>query len=223
MGRPKAILLACVPALLLPACHEEKNVVAPALSATCEARPASGAAPLAVSFLLGVSGAAGPITVSIDYGDGQTGTNPDASHSYAAAGSYTASFNVTTSTQSARCSAAVSVTGGGSTPSGENQPPHAVFKTTPAVAGGKITGPSPLDVIFNMCASSDPEGDELYFLMDFDGDGRFDWGGTTGAHCRGDHVYTTGTYTAENCLYDRDKSGKPLHDDICKTYVIVVP
>jgi len=25
------------------------------------------------------------------------------------------------------------------------------------------------------------------------------------------------------CLYDRDKNGKALHDDICKTYLIVVP
>ena len=39
----------------------------------------------------------------------------------------------------------------------------------------------------------------------------------------GGFVYTTGNYTAEMCLYDRDKSGKALHDDICKTYVIVVP
>ena len=112
---------------------------------------------------------------------------------------------------------------GGTSPVGGNQAPNAVFKSTPAVSGGKITGPSPLDVIFNMCASSDPEGDELYFLMDFDGDGHFDFGGVTGGHCRADHVYTTGTYTAENCLYDRDKNGKALHDDICKTYVIVVP
>ena len=74
-----------------------------------------------------------------------------------------------------------------------------------------------------MCASSDPEGDELYFLNDYDGDGKFDFGGITGGHCRSDHVYTTGNYTAEMCLYDRDKNGKALHDDICKTYVIAVP
>jgi PKD repeat protein len=219
----RSILLVVGLAALLPGCNEEKNMVAPALQTTCEARPSSGAAPLAVSFLIGVSGAAGPTSFSIDYGDGQTGTNPDSSHSYTAPGSYTAAFSISTSSQSARCSVAVSVGGSTLPPPGGNQAPHAVFKSTPAVSGGQITGPSPLDVTFNMCASSDPEGDELYFLMDFDGDGVFDWGGITGAHCRADHVYTTGTYTAENCLYDRDKNGQALHDDICKTYVIVVP
>ena len=221
MNRNRGILLACLAALLLPACDEESNVAATALSSTCEARPASGPAPLAVTFLLNVSGAEGPITVSISYGDGTSGTNPDVPHSYAAAGTYSAAFDIRTQTQSARCTAPVSVTG--SNPPSGNQPPTAVFKTTPAATGPTITGSSPLDVIFNMCASSDPEGDELYFLNDYDGDGKFDFGGLTGGHCRSDHVYTTGNYTAETCLYDRDKNGKALHDDICKTYVIVVP
>ena len=221
MGRPKATLLACLPALLLPACHEDKNVVAPALSATCEARPASGPAPLAVSFLLNVTGAQGPVTVSINYGDGQTGTNPDTAHSYTAPGTYAASFDVTTQTQSSRCTTTVSV---GPGPASGNQPPTAVFKTTPTASGSTIKATaSPVDVIFNMCASSDPEGDELYFLVDFEGDDHFDFGGITGGHCRVDHVYTSGRYEPENCLYDRDKNGKALHDDICKTYVIVVP
>lgn len=222
MNRNRGIVLACLSALLLPGCDDEQNVTAPALSSTCEARPASGPAPLAVSFLLNVSGAEGPITVSISYGDGTSGTNPDTPHSYAAAGSYSAAFDIRTQTQSARCTAPVSVSG--SNPTSGNQPPNAVFKSTPAVSGGKITGPaSPLTVSFNMCASSDPEGDELYFLFDFDGDERFDFGGVTGGHCRVDHVYTTGTHEAVNCLYDRDTSRKALHDDICKTYLIVVP
>jgi len=221
MNQNRGILFACLLALLLPACDDE-SVVAPTLSSTCEARPASGPAPLAVSFLLNVSGAEGPITVSISYGDGASGTNPDVPHSYAAAGSYTASFDIRTQTQSARCTAAVSVAGGATPPSG-NQPPSAVFKSTPAAVGPTISGTSPLDVIFNMCASSDPEGDQLYFLADYDGDEKFDFGGITGAHCRSNHVYTTGNYTAVMCLYDRDKSGKALHDDICKTYLVVVP
>jgi len=222
MNRNRGILLACLSALLLPGCDDEQNVTAPALSSTCEARPASGPAPLAVSFLLNVSGAEGPITVSISYGDGTSGTNPDTPHSYAAAGSYSAAFDIRTQTQSARCTAPVSVSGG-SNPASGNQPPNAVFKSTPAAVGPTISGSSQLDVIFNMCASSDPEGDQLYFLADYDGDEKFDFGGTTGAHCRSDRVYTTGNYTAVMCLYDRDKNGKALHDDICKTYLIVVP
>jgi hypothetical protein len=223
MSRAFRVTLACLVPLLLGACQKEQSVVAPTLSASCAANPAAGAAPLSVTFQLNVSGAAGPFSVAVNYGDGQSGTSPDAPHSYLAAGSYSVSFDVSTSTQSARCSTAVTVTGGTSATSG-NQPPHAVFKSTPEVSGGKITGAaSPLDVIFNMCASSDPEGDQLYFLYDFDGDGHFDFGGITGAHCRTDHVYTTGSYVAENCLYDRDQNGKALHDDICKSYVIVVP
>ncbi len=223
MNRNRGLLLVCLPALLLPACNDEESVAAPTLASTCEARPASGAAPLAVSFLLNVSGAQGPFSVQISYGDGATGTNPDAAHSYAAPGSYSASFDVSTQTQSARCTTTVAVSPGTLPPSG-NQAPDAVFKSTPAAKGSTITATSsPLDVIFNMCASSDPEGDQLYFLMDFDGDGSFDWGGISGAHCRADHVYTSGTYTAETCLYDRDKDGKALHDDVCKTYIISVP
>jgi PKD repeat protein len=221
MKRNRGMLLVCLLALPLPACDDE-NVTTPVLSSTCEARPASGPAPLAVSFLLNVTGAEGPITVSISYGDGASGTNPDAPHIYTAAGGYNASFDIRTQTQSARCTTAVSVSAR-QPPASGNRPPDAVFKVTPAPVGGTISGPSPLTVSFNMCASSDPEADELYFLFDFEGDEKFDFGGVTGGHCRVDHVYTTGTYEPVNCLYDRDKNRNALHDDICKTYVVKVP
>jgi PKD repeat protein len=172
-----------------------------------------------VSFLLGVSGAEGPFTVAVTYGDGSSGTNPDAPHTYAQAGAFTAAFTVATATQSARCSTAVSVQAGPSPRS--NQPPQAVFKTTPDAVAGTIRGTAPLDVRFNMCASSDPEGDRLLFLMDFDGDGQFDHAGTTGAHCRTDHSYAAGTWTARNCLRDVDSGGQARHDDECRTYTVV--
>ncbi len=213
-------VVACLPALLLPGCQED-SVLAPALSATCEARPASGAAPLTVSFLLTVSGAEGPITVAINYGDGQTGSNPDGTHTYTAAGSYTVSMNVTTSTQSARCSAPVAVSASPLPFPGGNQPPKADFKTTPVAVNREIVGKAPLTVSFNMCASSDPEGDELYFLMDFDGDEKYDFGGITGYHCRADRAYAVGTWKPVVCLYDRDASRKALHDDICQGYTVV--
>jgi hypothetical protein len=219
MNARLARLAACLPALLFPGCQEE-TVLAPALSATCEARPSSGPAPLTVSFLLTVSGAEGPITVAITYGDGQSGTNPDATHTYGAAGSFTASMDVTTSTQSARCSASIAV-GGSPAPQGGNQPPTPVFRTTPAAVGSTITGQAPLTVSFNMCASSDPEGDELYFLMDFDGDEKYDFGGITGFHCRADRVYALGTWKPVICLYDMDANRKALHDDICQGYTVV--
>jgi len=213
------VLLASCLALMLPACQEDQVPTAPALTVTCEARPPSGAAPLAVSFLLNVAGAEGSLTFAISYGDGASGTNPDAPHTYVAAGSYSPSFNVSTRTQSARCSTTVSV-GPGATPRSGNQPPDAVFGTTPAAVGGMIVGKAPLSVRFDMCPTSDPEDDELYFLMDFDGDGRFDFKGITGFHCRADHIYALGTWKAVICLYDRDKDRNPLHDDICRSYTV---
>jgi len=219
-----ACVLAGILAVVGLACQEEQTVTAPALSATCEARPSSGPAPLAVSFLLGVSGAEGPFSVAVSYGDGASGTNPDAPHTYATTGSFTAAFTVTTATQSARCSTAVSVEPGSSpSPSpGANQPPKPVFKSDPNAVGATISGTAPLSVRFNMCLSSDPDGDDIYFTMDFDGDGKIDQGGTTGGNCRRDHVYSAGTWKARNCLRDIDANGKALHDDQCKTYSVVV-
>ncbi len=212
-------LVAGLALMLLPGCQED-SVLSPALTATCEARPGAGPAPLTVTFLLSVSGAEGPITVAVTYGDGQSGTNPDAPHTYATAGSYTATLGVTTATQSARCTAAVAVSGSTS-PTGGNQPPIAVFRTAPAAVNREIIGKAPLAVSFNMCASSDPEGDELYFLMDFDGDEKYDFGGITGFHCRADRVYALGTTKPVICVYDRDKNRNALHEDICESYTVI--
>jgi PKD repeat protein len=220
-------VLACVagalPALAGLGCQEQETLTAPALSATCEARPATGTAPLAVSFLLSVAGAEGPFSVAISYGDATSGTNPDVPHTYGSGGSYTASFTVTTATQSARCATTVTVlpATNASPPTG-NRPPTPVFKSTPDAVRSTISGTAPLSVRFNMCASSDPEGDRLYYVHDFDGDGKVDRGGLTGAHCRADHVYASGTWSARNCLHDIDASGAALHDEQCKTYSVVV-
>jgi PKD repeat protein len=218
-------IVACIVVALLavePACHKE-TVTSPTLSATCEARPPSGQVPLTVAFVLSVSGAEGSFDIAVSYGDGTSGTNPDVPHTYTTGGLFMAAFTVTTATQSARCSTTVTaVPGAVPTPAPSNQPPHAVFKSTPAAAGSTISGTAPLSVRFNMCASSDPDGDRLYFFYDFDGDGRIDSGGTTGAHCRTDHVYAAGTWKAKNCLHDMDANGEALHDDQCKTYSVVV-
>jgi hypothetical protein len=213
-------LVAGLALMLLPGCQED-SVLSPALTATCEARPGGGPAPLTVAFLLSVSGAEGPVTVAINYGDGQSGSNPDGTHTYSAAGSYTASFNVTTSTQSARCSSVVAVSGSTSPQTGGNQPPNAVFRTAPAAVKGEIVGKAPLSVSFDMCVTSDPEGDELYFLMDFDGDEKYDFGGITGFHCRADRVYALGTTKPVICVYDRDKNRNALHEDICASYTVI--
>ncbi len=223
-------IVACVVVALLavvgPACQEE-TVTAPTLSATCEARPSVGQVPLTVSFLLTVSGAQGSFNVAVSYGDGTGGTSADVPHTYSAEGAFTAAFTVTTATQSARCSTAVTVmpkNTGPTPPPGGNQPPHAVFKSTPDAVGhgSTISGTAPLSVRFNMCATSDPEADRLWFTMDFDGDGIDDSAGTTGAKCRKDFVYAAGTWKARNCVHDMDAHGEALHDNQCHTYSVVV-
>ena len=204
-----------------PACKHEETVTAPSLTVTCSAQPASGPAPLAVSFLVAVAGAQGTFTVAVTYGDGSTGADPNAPHTYAAAGYFIASFAASTPTQSASCATAVTVGPGSGQPLGGNQPPVPVFKTSPDANQGTIRGTDPFTVRFNMCPTADPEGDELYFAMDFNGDGRNDSAGTTGANCRKEHVYTAGTWTARMCVRDIDASGKPLHDAQCATYTVV--
>jgi hypothetical protein len=217
--------LLALSALAGTACQkEETTVTAPALAATCEARPASGTAPLTVSFVLAVSGAEGPFTVGVSYGDGQSGSNPDVPHTYATAGSYTASFTVTTATQSARCATTVSVLPGNvgpSPPPSGNLPPTAVFKSTPDAVKGTITGTAPLAVRFNMCATSDPEKDAMFFWMDLEGDGKWEVRGPTGASCRRDTVYAVGTREALLCLTDTGPDGEPLHPQQCHAFRVV--
>src|SRR5258708_12960780 len=86
-------ILGCGTAIALPIlagladCHKS-SPTAPTLSATCTANPASGPAPLAVSFTLNVAGSQGSFTVAIDYGDRSAGSNPNAPHPYTRAGMF---------------------------------------------------------------------------------------------------------------------------------------
>jgi hypothetical protein len=222
MRRPLAAAVALAALAVVPACQKDE-VVAPSLGVTCEARPGSGQAPLPVSFLLTVSGAAGTFDVSVSYGDGASGTSPDTPHTYVSAGTYVAAFTVTTATQSARCSATVTVAA--APPAPVNRPPDPVYKTTPEAVGtsqDKITGTAPLAVRFNLCASTDPDADLLWFSFDFDGDRHFDAEGTTGAYCRRDWTYTAGTWHPRVCVHDVTSSYEALHDDQCKSYTVTV-
>ena len=178
-----------------------------------------------MSFNLAVAGASGPLAVTVEYGDGTSGTNPDAVHSYAAAGLFTAAFTVNAGGQTARCSATVSVVAS-TVPTTliANTPPVAVFRTTPdAEPNGKITGAAPLVVRFNMCPTGDPDGDRLLFTMDFDGNGRNEVEGTSGAACRRDsNPYGSGTHFPRICVTDIDAEDQPLHAFQCRSYRVVV-
>jgi hypothetical protein len=206
-----------------PGCNKGDTLVAPTLAAECTATPATGTAPLTVAFNLNVSGAQGAFTVAVTYGDGASGASPDQPHTYAAPGTYTAAFTVKTTLQSALCSTTVVANATPPpTPPPANQEPHAVFKSTPTASGGRIFGTAPLTVTFNMCPSTDPDGNLLWFRMDFTDDGHWDVNGTTGANCRYNHTYAAGTYTATNCVTDMDADGDFLDPFQCHGYTVVV-
>jgi hypothetical protein len=217
------------------ACDDEAPT-APSLSVTCSANPGSGTAPLPVGFLLNVSGAQGAISVRINYGDGSSGTDPAATHVYANPGAYTASFDVQTPTQSALCTATVQVAARPTpsptpTPptSTTNRPPDVQFRTTPApTAGLTFDAVTSVTIAFNMCNSADPDGDDINFRMDFDGDGKFEVDGPTGADCRRSFTYEqTGPvsptlYTPVMCATDLLPSLSPAHPYQCRSYVVKV-
>jgi hypothetical protein len=224
--RRAALLLAAAGAgLALGACEEE-SPTAPALTVACAATPASGAAPLSVSFTLNVAGASGVAGVSIDYGDGQRGASPAAPHVYEAAGRYSAVFTVTTPTQSALCSALVEVSAPQPTPppAAENRPPLFVYDVDPDpnYPGGWFTTSSPLQVRFNLCRSSDPDGDRLLFRMDLDGDGVYEVEGPTGAECRRTRDFGYGVYRPKVCVTDMTSSLAPAHPYQCKDWTLEV-
>ncbi len=208
----------------------EGRVTELALTIRCAASPASGMAPLTVAFGLDIANALGAVSVAIQYGDGTQGSDPGARHVYTAAGDYMASITVSAGLETARCSVPISVAPGPAptpTPRVANRPPDAGFRTTPTSIGSAITGTAPFRVDFNMCTTVDPDGDRLYFRMDLDGDGAFEFHGSTGVDCRHSATYPVGTRTATQCVTDVDcpswplcEGIAPLHSFQCRSYTV---
>ena len=146
-------------------------------TAVVTATPTSGVAPLAVSF--SAAGSSDPdgnaLTYSWNFGDGTTGSGLSTTHTYTAAGSYTASVTVSDGSLSAQATAAIQV-------SAPNRAPVA------AITASATSGTAPLAVVLNGSGSSDPDGNPLVFTWDF-GDGQAGTGAVVG------HVYpAAGTY-----------------------------
>jgi len=200
-----------------PACQETTSEATPALAIECAAVPASGQAPLTVAFALGVRNAVGAWNVSLSYGDGSVGTDPDARHVYRVAGDYVASITVNAGSESARCSVPIAVLAAAAPTPGpvdDNSWPDPSFRTNPAATGSTITGRAPLVVRFNLCQSQDRDGDGLFFRFDLDGDGVYEHVGTTGADCSREAAYAVGTRTATLCVTDGDCPTWPLCEDL---------
>lgn len=213
-----------------PACQETTTEPPPPLAIQCSAHPTSGAAPLTVAFGLDVANALGAITVAIQYGDGAQGTDPDARHIYGAAGNYMASLTVTASSETARCSVPITVAAAPApipTPRVANQPPVPDFITNPPASGSTLLGTVPFRVEFNLCRTTDVDKDALYYKMDLDGNGSFEFFGATGVDCRHGATYAVGTRTATICVTDKDCPSWPLCDDYqplhpyqCRSYTV---
>jgi PKD repeat protein len=216
---------------LSTACAHDTTAPTPTLAIQCAAVPPGGAAPLSVAFTLDAQNAPCPLTFDISYGDGARSVDPDARHLYSAAGEYVASITLSSGNQTARCSVPISVSPPAPPPAGDNGWPNASFRTTPAAAGSTINGRAPLTVQFNMCRSSDPEDNPLYFRMDLDGDAAYEFFGPTGADCRHEAVYAAGTRTVTLCVTDFDcPADAPwcpdlpryrIHPYQCQSYTVV--
>ena len=230
-GRTRFAIAVVLAAGSGPACLQDTTTEATApLAVGCSANPTAGPAPLTVAFGLDFANALGAIAVAIHYGDGTQGTDPDARHVYAVAGDYMASFTVTAGIETARCSIPISVAPAPAptpTPRVANQPPDAVFRTTPATSGTALTGTAPFHVDYNMCTTVDPDGDRLLFRMDLDGDGAFEFRGSSGVDCRHGATYAVGTRTATLCVADVNcpswplcEDYQPLHAFQCRSYTV---
>jgi hypothetical protein len=221
--RGKCLLPSVVAVFALIGCNDnDNNPAAGSLTLACSASPTSGTAPLQVGFTVVTTGATGPFTIAVNFGDGTTATGSSVGHLYTTPGNYTAQFSASGSGgSSGQCSASIAVQAPPPGPVGPvgNQPPDAVFKTNPASVGGTISGTAPLEVLFNMCPTSDPDHDTLFFTMDFQLDGILDVHGTTGADCRRAFTYPLGTTRARICVSDTD-GGAALHPAQCETYTI---
>jgi hypothetical protein len=109
-------------------------------------------------------------------------------------------------------------------PVGPNVLPVLVLKTEPLADSGGVVRGTP--VVFSLCDSvnPDPANRELYFTMDFLGNGTATVAGTTGAECRASFDYSTHPIAvAELCIVDRDKTTHAeLHEYQCEKVTVDV-
>ncbi len=154
--------------------------------AVASATPLSGLSPLLVTFdaSLSTDPNGDVLTYAWTFGDGTSGTGAKPTHTYSAAGIFTATVAVSDGRGgSAQATVKITVT----TPGNNN--PVAVASATPT------TGTAPLVVAFNASASSDPDADPLTFTWAF-GDG------TSGTGATPSHTYSAGTFAASVTVTD---------------------
>ena len=158
-------------------------------TAVASADVTSGTAPLTVNFD-GSSSSDADGTISSyawDFGDGNSSTAVNPSHTYSSAGTYTATLTVTDD-QGAVDTASITIT---VTTGSQNQPPIAVITATPT------GGPSPLIVAFSSASSSDADGSIVSYFWEFS-DGRTTSRQNPRARFANDGVYTVTLTVTDN-------------------------
>jgi len=155
-------------------------IVSPSLGATSSATPTSGDAPLAVAFTGGSTGGLAPFSYTWTFGDGSTSASLSPSHTYSAAGTYTAGFSVTDANRMKVSATAITIV----------VQPH--LNVTDS--GLPTAGEAPLTVAF----TSAPTGGTLGYSYAW----TFGDGGTSTSQ-NPNHTYTAvGTYTARLTVTD---------------------
>lgn len=207
-----------------------KDVLAPFIGkATVVVGAAAGAPAVPFGFAsAGIVGAAGGVSAGV-VAAGVVGAGAATAGAVALAGKDEGGASTTTApaaptTTAPAATTTTTTTTTSTTLAGQNSAPDADFRVNPDPPVGDF----PFLVAFNMCRSSDPDGDELIFKYDF-GDGA-----TFRGVCRAEHTYSlpgfVGSsaaaplaasfppappreYTATLCVTD----GKPRHEE-CKSY-----
>ena len=153
-------------------CSQAITVTQTSIVLTCDANPASGVAPLTVTFTVTATGAPSTYSFLWDFGDGTTSVVQNPTHEYATPGLYHASVTVKSGGQTAQCQKDVSAT----------------QLLTIGCNASLTSGTPPLQVNFTSWAAG---GTGIYsFSWDF-GDG------TSGTGAYAIHTYTqAGNYTA---------------------------
>ncbi|TMC83224.1 MAG: PKD domain-containing protein, partial [Chloroflexi bacterium] len=152
-----------------------------ALSASANASPTSGVAPLTVGFTGSASGGTAPYTYSWNFGDGSTVSGQNPSHAYSSGGTFTAKLTVTDGASHTATANAPAVT-------------VTTVPLTVTAGGNPLAGDAPRPVVFSSSVSG---GVAPYSYGWVFGDG------SSGTGAAPSHTYSAaGTYTATLTVTD---------------------
>jgi PKD repeat protein len=209
MRRAHVLAFAAALALATAGCDDDDGPSGASLAVTCSANPTSGRVPLVVQYTASATGGGGDYAYSWSFGDGAAASEASITRTFTQAGTFSATVEVRSGGQRGSCNVSVTAQPVPAPTLAPNSAPTAVFKINPSPP----TGPAVLEVDFNACQSTDPDGDRLLFKFDT-GEGSSEQG-----HCRKTHRYRTpGTYNARVCVTD----DFPGRQDICQSYTIRV-